>query len=156
MNDRPDDVPAEPATATIDRRHIDQPERSAAANGTDASAEVLLGMRRRAAWLRLQTRICIVLIAVLLAGGGVAFLGARTIALTELRNLPAPAASPNAQPPAPLVAAGPTPPEGATQNAGKPGASKPGAGIQTPTTPTLAAGPRSPRMRRGSPRIGTR
>src|SRR5271165_3180704 len=63
LNDRPHEVPAEDATRTIDRRRIDRPSPRAPAPGAD---EVLRRMRRRASWLRLQARICVVLVAVLL------------------------------------------------------------------------------------------
>ncbi len=86
MDDSPNDVPAEEATLTIDRRRIDRPKPPST---TPDQVAILRGMRRRAAWLRLQARICVVTLAMLLAGGGVIFLDARAIALSELALLPA-------------------------------------------------------------------
>src|SRR5260221_1032966 len=72
----------------MDRRRVVRPPQPPAPAAAPDLEQIALRMRRRAAWLRMQARICVVLIAVLLAGGGVIFLDARTIARTELDALP--------------------------------------------------------------------
>src|ERR1700722_93329 len=86
----PIDEATDEATLTVDRRRIDLPspiddrqgpQARELPTGTDP-ADLVRTMRRRAGWLRLQTRICIVLLAMVLAGGGVIFLDARIIAFS--------------------------------------------------------------------------
>ena len=60
----------------MDRRRIDRPATVSAPQEQAGERDpngVILRLRQRAAWLRLQTLICVVLLAVLMAGGGVVF-----------------------------------------------------------------------------------
>lgn len=91
MDDLPHQAAGEPATLTVDRRRIDTPpqigDRQGFTPGSDG-ASLVSTLRQRARWLRLQVRICVVVLAMLLAGGGVIFLDARTMALDEAPRPP--------------------------------------------------------------------